>query len=920
MSIKTYFKKVAVVAAMALTLGGFTAISAQAATVITASSYAVNAPSGAGTVSIDVTGSNGESDTFTVTGSTPWSVTTTSNPGLTVIPSSGTGGTFTVTKNNASTETFDLSVTVSGANGSTREVSAPTMAGGPIVFTKTAPAVNGTLAASAFTGVTASATTGTLQAGNAITVPGITYGVTLDSTAATGGGTPQAITHVLNASVSGPGSVASAGFTSNAVAIDAAGAGDDNVIASGAGAVGNTNTNTFTSSTTGSDVIVMTTSYSFTPSVAGTYTVTFSGAGVATLVRTVVVGVDLTQAIWRYNTSTVGGTVVATGPTATSGDVAITGGKVTGAGQVIKIKAVAGSTPILGGTGNYNYAEVTGSTFAAQIGADFVLGTLNSGTTLGTSTQVVWNTAAAANDELWINAAAAGDITVKWYAKRTDSISLLSNTTLLQTVTISLTAPGALSPAVSTSVINGTNASGVVSTPTSGAGFAKDQVVLAPATLASAGGLTSAAGTAKAVIKVTLTDSEGAELLGTLPAVGASIAGPGTLSLSLNAGAANADGSTGRLLTAAAGVAGVTGSPFAAGRSVFYINVFSDGTSGASTVSIWVGGSVWKTETLSFYGAVTKLTATQNHKVLKSPSTTGCVGVVACDGSSVALSPAVVVVATDANGIAVPGVTVTGVSSDKTIITGSSSSVGTDAADILLANSIGNTWFSVSTAAGLDSGKSASLTYKTTVAGVDIVSNAVSFAIGGAAVSYKASVDAKATNIGALNALTITGLDAAGNAPYDMDVTSVLKSDMAVTTAIGSRSNVGTGEVPMIGGTSGAISFYNPIIPATLTFSGTVEDLPVSVTFSVVNPDTTAADNAQAATDAAAEATDAANAATDAANAAAEAADAATAAAQDAADAVAALSAQVTAMISALKKQLIALTNLVIKIQKKVRA
>ena len=78
--------------------------------------------------------------------------------------------------------------------------------------------------------------------------------------------------------------------------------------------------------------------------------------------------------------------------------------------------------------------------------------------------------------------------------------------------------------------------------------------------------------------------------------------------------------------------------------------------------------------------------------------------------------------------------------------------------------------------------------------------------------------------------------------------------------------------------------------------------------------------NAQAATDAAAEATDAANAATDAANAAAEAADAATAAAQDAADAVAALSAQVSSLISGLKAQLTALTNLVIKIQKKVKA
>ncbi len=79
-------------------------------------------------------------------------------------------------------------------------------------------------------------------------------------------------------------------------------------------------------------------------------------------------------------------------------------------------------------------------------------------------------------------------------------------------------------------------------------------------------------------------------------------------------------------------------------------------------------------------------------------------------------------------------------------------------------------------------------------------------------------------------------------------------------------------------------------------------------------------DAAAAAADAAAEATDAANAATDAANAAAEAADAATAAAQDAVDAVAALSAQVTELINNLKKQITALSNLVIKIQKKIKA
>jgi 5-hydroxyisourate hydrolase-like protein (transthyretin family) len=99
-------------------------------------------------------------------------------------------------------------------------------------------------------------------------------------------------------------------------------------------------------------------------------------------------------------------------------------------------------------------------------------------------------------------------------------------------------------------------------------------------------------------------------------------------------------------------------------------------------------------------------------------------------------------------------------------------------------------------------------------------------------------------------------------------------------------------------------------VGATLSAAG-VNSVSVSVEL---------ADTAQAAADAAAEATDAANAATDAANAAAEAADAATAAAQDAADAVAALSAQVATLISGLKAQLTALTNLVIKIQKKVKA
>jgi hypothetical protein len=77
---------------------------------------------------------------------------------------------------------------------------------------------------------------------------------------------------------------------------------------------------------------------------------------------------------------------------------------------------------------------------------------------------------------------------------------------------------------------------------------------------------------------------------------------------------------------------------------------------------------------------------------------------------------------------------------------------------------------------------------------------------------------------------------------------------------------------------------------------------------------------ADAATQAAEEAAAAAQDATDAALDATTAAEAAGALAQEAVDAVAELSAQVTTLIAALKKQITTLTNLVIKIQKKVKA
>jgi hypothetical protein len=179
--------------------------------------------------------------------------------------------------------------------------------------------------------------------------------------------------------------------------------------------------------------------------------------------------------------------------------------------------------------------------------------------------------------------------------------------------------------------------------------------------------------------------------------------------------------------------------------------------------------------------------------------------------------------------------------------------------------------------------------------------------------------------------ITVSVVDAAGNlVPADT------RSNVFATGGItASQSFTGTSDTltavsikteEATSSTSGTVALkkvYTVYMPAqgdvvlswtggtSLTVAGQVKG---SATASVVNS------GVDAATDAANEATDAANAATDAALAAADAADAATAAAQDASDAVAALSATVAKLVASLKAQITSLTNLVIKIQKKVKA
>jgi len=151
-------------------------------------------------------------------------------------------------------------------------------------------------------------------------------------------------------------------------------------------------------------------------------------------------------------------------------------------------------------------------------------------------------------------------------------------------------------------------------------------------------------------------------------------------------------------------------------------------------------------------------------------------------------------------------------------------------------------------------------------------------------------------------ATTVTGFTTISNSTYTDTITTV--SGVATL----------TGVLPVAGDASAVFTLAGDGITSTGAIDKSIGKTTITVKTSVSNP------GVDAATDAANEATDAANAATDAALAAADAADAATAAAMDASDAVAALSATVAKLVASLKAQITSLTNLVIKIQKKVKA
>ena len=339
----------------------------------------------------------------------------------------------------------------------------------------------------------------------------------------------------------------------------------------------------------------------------------------------------------------------------------------------------------------------------------------------------------------------------------------------------------------------------------------------------------------------------------------------------------------------------------------------ADGTAGSSTVVVSASVAGWtSTKTLSFYAKAAKtLTASVFTPILGVGSNDSAVVVTAVDSSGTNWAGTAYIVATTAADALIGG-------SATTPVPCVASTDGTKQYCPVSTISTGTANFTVIDAS--------------TVALATATSNSVAVKVSNAtAASVKIAFD-KATYAPFEKAIiTVTPVDSAGNKIQAVSgnyLAAALTSNVALTIPGGATATLPGASITTVAyngtnATAGSLSYvvYMPAGSGTVTLTGMggaalplAGQVAVTATASVVNS------SVDAATDAANEATDAANAATDAALAAADAADAATAAAQDASDAVAALSATVDKLVASLKAQITSLTNLVIKIQKKVKA
>ena len=375
---------------------------------------------------------------------------------------------------------------------------------------------------------------------------------------------------------------------------------------------------------------------------------------------------------------------------------------------------------------------------------------------------------------------------------------------------------------------------------------------------------------AAAVVVVTQKNAAGSSVAESLTAI---VSGPGMIGAGSNPTTIT---SQGRALTLAAGQ---------------HIGIFADGTAGVGTVTITTqSGVVLATESVTFYGDIARIVATSTKSVIAVGSNSDVISAVAYDAA----------------GVTVGAGTLYATSADLTTVNNSATSA-------TIVNGVVKF-----PATGVKTG-----TANIVVSSGTIVSNPVAVRVEGTATTVKLSFDKAQYLPGEAATITVQVLDATG-----LPMSPKTYSNLFATGGIVPSYAFGAGSADLTAvsvttdtETVKTYKVFMPLVQNTVKISATGgSSLPVAGQV-VVSTEVIVEDSAQkAALDAANEASQAASDATDAALAAADAADEATAKAQEAVDAVAVLSAEVSKLVANLKAQITKLTNLVIKIQKKVKA
>jgi len=504
-----------------------------------------------------------------------------------------------------------------------------------------------------------------------------------------------------------------------------------------------------------------------------------------------------------------------------------------------------------------------------------------------------------------------------------------ASTDLVASVTMTVTAPSAFSPSLSTAFITSGNA-----------GTAAD----ADTDVVTASGSATAAGANRGSILLTMKNGLGSAM-STGNAVTAQItSGPGYL-VALTADTPTADSCSATPTYSA--TVGRAISAFDPG-AIANLIICADGTAGVATIKVSVTNQLvtttdWATKTFTFYGAVRSLSvAAANYTIgVAGGDTTGAAETTISDTDYVKSPisdttdvPAIIIAAKDSAGqLATAAAVPTVISSDLNVVSSGTCVLDDGSGTYSSGEGFGLYNCSFTTSANAVSGQSATLTFRIAdplgTAGVNFLTTTQVVTVGGGRFTETVSLNKSSYTQGEAMVVTRTAKDSAGNPVYDgASAPSVVFNKAVGGTAPGTGSWYTNGTLAT---SASKPTVFAPtasgVFEARITgYNGSSTATSVIMATATVGEDS-ATVAAQAASDAAAEAIDAANAATDAANLAAEAADAATVAAEearDAADAATAaveeLATQVATLMAALKAQITTLANTVAKIAKKVKA